>query len=67
MNLRLSKRDSDRLAAHAFLRRLPPTSLAREIVLAFLDSNEGLPGYLGAFTALAESDAAKSLRGPESS
>jgi hypothetical protein len=59
LNLRLSKPDSDRLAAHAFLRRVQPTVLAREVIVQFLDANDATPGLAKALSALAESDSSK--------
>jgi hypothetical protein len=44
LNIRLDEAAIDELEAHAFLRRIQPAALAREIILNFLRENGDEPG-----------------------
>jgi hypothetical protein len=44
LNIRLDEAAIDELEAHAFLHRVQPAALAREIILGFLRDNGDEPG-----------------------
>ena len=60
LNIRLKASDRDQLEALAFLRRIPSATLARDIVLDYLDRYRDEAGVQAALSALAEHDAAQS-------
>jgi predicted transcriptional regulator len=60
LNIRLSPAARDRLEALAFLRRVPSSTLARDIVLEYLERFRDEPGLQAALKALIEHDAAGS-------
>lgn len=59
LNIRLSQVDRDRLEALAFLRRTPASTLARQLVLDYLDLHSGEPGMADALRSLATHDEAE--------
>ena len=62
LNIRLSPAARDRLEALAFVRRVPSATLARDIVLDYLDRYRDEPGLQGALAALSEHDLAASVQ-----
>lgn len=58
LNIRLDEAAIDELEAHAFLRRVPPAALAREIILDFLRDNGDEPGLEAAKMSRADHDRA---------
>ena len=56
LNIRLSLVDHDRLDALAFVRREPPASLARDIVLEYLAGHTNESGLKRTLEARAEHD-----------
>jgi hypothetical protein len=62
LNIRLDEAAIDELEAHAFLRRVQPASLAREIILGFLRDNGDEPGLDAAKSSRADHDRASRQR-----
>lgn len=58
LNIRLDEGAIDELEAHAFLRRVQPATLAREIILNFLRDNGDEPGLDAAKKSRADHDRA---------
>jgi hypothetical protein len=58
LNIRLDEPAIDELEAHAFLRRVAPAALAREIILNFLRDNGDEPGLEAAKRSRADHDRA---------
>jgi len=58
LNIRLDEAAIDELEAHAFLRRVQPAALAREIILNFLRDNGDEPGLEAARKSRADYDRA---------
>jgi predicted transcriptional regulator len=63
LNIRLSATARDRLEALAFLRRTTASTLARDMVLDYLDRFRDEAGFEEALAALAEHDAGEALQG----
>jgi hypothetical protein len=57
VNIRLDAIAADELEAHAFLRRLPAASLARDVIMQFLDDKRDEPGMETARRARVEYEA----------
>lgn len=62
LNIRLDEPAVDELEAHAFLRRVPPAALAREIILSFLRDNSDEPGLEAAKKSRVDHDRASRQR-----
>lgn len=56
LNIRLDERAAEELEAHAYLRRVQPAALARDIILAFLRDNGDEAGLEAAMKSRAEHD-----------
>lgn len=59
LNIRLDAADRDRLEALAYVRRKPPATLAREIVLEYVAAHEHERGMQSALASRAEHDRAE--------
>jgi hypothetical protein len=58
LNIRLDEAAIDEFEAHAFLRRVQPATLAREVILNFLRDNGDAPGLEAAKKSRADHDRA---------
>jgi hypothetical protein len=58
LNIRLDEAAIDEFEAHAFLRRVQPAALAREVILNFLRDNGDEPGLEAAKKSRADHDRA---------
>lgn len=56
LNIRLDATAIEELEAHAFVRRVQPAALAREIILDFLRDNDDEPGLEAARKSRADHD-----------
>jgi hypothetical protein len=56
LNIRLDAAATEEFEAHAFLRRVQPAALAREIILDFLRDNGDEPGLQAAMESRADHD-----------
>jgi hypothetical protein len=56
LNIRLDEAAIEELEAHAFLRRVQPAALARDIILNFLRDNGDEPGLGTAMKSRADHD-----------
>ena len=56
LNIRLSPRERDQLEALAFLRRLPASVLARDVLFEYLQQHREDPGLQSVLKGLAEHD-----------
>ena len=56
LNIRLDERATEELEAHAFLRRVQPAALARDIILDFLRDNSDEPSVEAAMKSRADRD-----------
>jgi len=59
LNIRLEPSAADELEAHAFLRRVPAATVARDVILKFLREARNEPGLDTARKARAEHDRAR--------
>lgn len=62
LNIRLDDAATEELEAHAFLRRVPPAALARDIILNFLRDNSDEQGLEAAINSRADHDRASRQR-----
>jgi hypothetical protein len=63
LNIRLEPAAADELEVHAFLRRVPPAVVARDVILEFLREARNDPGMDTARKARVEYDEALSKQG----
>jgi hypothetical protein len=56
LNVRLDPAAMDELEAHAYLRRIPATTMARDVIMQFLRTTSDEPGLEAARQARAEYD-----------
>jgi hypothetical protein len=56
LNIRLDEAATEELEAHAFLRRVQPAALARDIILDFLRDNSDEPSVEAAMKSRADHD-----------